>query len=123
MNFVFLSGRLTEDPVIRYTQSGKGVCSFILAVDRYKKGQENECDFIRCQAWEKTAEYLTKYAHKGDFVSLVDCALRTGKYQDKDGKTVYTTDVLVGSIDCIRSKAKKEQDIQFDETEAGEIPF
>ena len=112
MNRVFLSGRITNDPEVRWTQSNLAVCSFTLAVDRPKrKGQDKpEADFIRCQAWQNTAEYIGKYVHKGDKLFLYDCRIQTGKYVDKEGRTVWTTDVIVGSVDYVVRKAANDVD-------------
>lgn len=118
MNQVFISGRLTDNVELRYTQSGTAFVSFTLAVERPKqKGAEKaEVDYIRCQAWQGTAEYLSKYASKGDFVTVGSGSIRTGSYTDKTGRKVYTTDVVVHSIDSIRRKmAQQAQEIQEEE--------
>ena len=72
MNVVCLCGRLTKDPELRITQSGQGVCSFTVASNRNKRKDEEEAqaDFLSCVAWNKTADYLVKYGHKGDRVQL-----------------------------------------------------
>lgn len=93
MNNVVLYGRITADPAVKYTQSNKATCRFTLAVNRIGEG----ADFIRCVAWEKVAENLGKYVKKGDRL-LVNGSITTGSYKDKDGKTVYTTDVTARSI-------------------------
>ena len=94
MNKVVLMGRLTADPDIRYTQDGKAVASYTLAVDRRSSKQDQKADFIRCQAWEKNAEVAEKYFAKGTKL-VITGRIATGNYKDKDGKTVYTTDVIV----------------------------
>lgn len=96
MNNVTIMGRVTADPEVRYTQSQKAFCRFTLAVDRIKK---DECDFIRCVSWEKVAENMGKYVHKGDRL-LVIGSIQTGSYE-KDGKKVYTTDVLARTINYL----------------------
>ena len=104
MNQVILSGRLTADPVIRQTQSGKKVASYTLAVDRPTRAGENrQADFIRCQAWEKSADFAEKYMMKGRKY-LINGRIQTGNYQDKDGRTVYTTDVIVNGQEFADSK-------------------
>lgn len=100
MNTVILLGRLTADPDIRSTRDGKAVASFTLAVDRYKEG----ADFIRCQAWEKRAEFCEKYLKKGTKIAIRG-RIRTGDYTDKDGKKVYTTDVVIEDIEFAQTKA------------------
>lgn len=103
MNTVILLGRLTADPDIRSTRDGKAVASFTLAVDRYKEG----ADFIRCQAWEKRADFCEKYLKKGTKIA-VKGRIRTGDYTDKDGKKVYTTDVVIEDIEFAQTKAAQE---------------
>lgn len=100
MNTVILLGRLTADPDIRSTRDGKAVASFTLAVDRYKEG----ADFIRCQAWEKRADFCEKYLKKGTKIAIRG-RIRTGDYTDKDGKKVYTTDVMIEDIEFAQTKA------------------
>jgi single-strand DNA-binding protein len=98
-----LLGRLTADPDIRSTRDGKAVASFTLAVDRYKEG----ADFIRCQAWEKRAEFCEKYLKKGTKIAIRG-RIRTGDYTDKDGKKVYTTDIVIEDIEFAQTKAAQE---------------
>lgn len=101
MNKVILMGRLTKDPVVRSTQSGKEIAQFTLAVDR-RKGEQS-ADFISCQAWEKKAEFAEKYLKKGTKVALSG-HIQTGSYTDRDGKKVYTTDIVVEDIEFAESK-------------------
>lgn len=105
MNRVDLSGRLTKDPVISYSQGGSSVARFTLAVDRtVKRGDawEHEADFIGCVAFGKKAEFVEKYFHKGDF-AIVTGNIKTGSY-DKDGTKVYTTDVWADNVEFGGSK-------------------
>lgn len=102
MNAVNIIGRLTKEIMIRETSSGKSVGSFTVAVNGYN----DNTDFIRCQAWGKTAENLARYTHKGSQVG-VSGRINTGSYQDRDGKTVYTTDVVVSSFDLLDPKQDK----------------
>lgn len=100
MNNVSLIGRLTRDPDVRHTQSGKTVARFTLAVDR---GQD-AADFIPCQAWDKTAQIIEKHFTKGRRIG-VSGSLVSGKYDDRDGKTVFTLDVNVQRVDFCDSKS------------------
>ena len=95
MNNIILIGRLTKDPELKYTNNGKGNTRFTLAVSRNK----DEADFINCVAWEKTAENIAEYFKKGSQIA-VQGAIRTGSYE-KDGRTVYTTDVWVYKFDFV----------------------
>lgn len=102
-NKVLLIGRLTADPELRRTQSGKAVASFTLAVDRY--GTEKQADFIGCVAWEKTAESICNYFRKGKEI-LVEGDLQTRKYEDRDGNKRTATEVIVRAF---RFVGKKEE--------------
>lgn len=106
INRVVLIGRLTKDPMIRKTQTGKSVTSFTVAVNR-RSSQNDQTDFIRCVAWEKTAEILSQYAKKGSLISL-EGKIQTGSYDDKDGKRVYTQDVVADFIQLLESKSVNE---------------
>lgn len=102
MNAVNIIGRLTKEIMVRETSSGKSVGSFTVAVNGYN----DNTDFIRCQAWGKTAENLARYTHKGSQVGISG-RINTGSYKDKDGKTIYTTDVVVGQFDLLDPKQDK----------------
>lgn len=108
MNKVILIGRLTADPELRQTQSGIASCKFTVAVNRQfadKNTGERQADFITCQAWRQTAEFVSKYFSKGKMIALTG-SLRTGKYQDKNHSDVthYTTDVFVDSVEFVGGK-------------------
>lgn len=95
MNKVILIGRLTADPDIRRTQSGKCVASYRMAVDRpFKSDGQPEADFISCVAWGKSGEFCQRYLHKGMKIAL-EGRIQTRTYDDKDGKKVYVTEVIV----------------------------
>ena len=104
MNSVQLIGRLTRDPEIRYTDGGASIARFGLAVDRRFK-QENgaDADFINIVAFGKTAEFIEKYFHKGMKIAL-NGRIQTGSYTDKDGKKVYTTDIVAENVEFCESK-------------------
>ena len=105
MNKVILMGRLTKDPEIRATQDGKRVASYTLAVDRKVAKQEQKADFISCTAWEKKAEFAEKYLSKGMKIAISG-RLQTGSYTDRNGNTVYTTDVVVEDQEFCEKKAE-----------------
>jgi single-strand DNA-binding protein len=95
MNRVVLLGRLTKDPEVKKTSSGKSVASFSLAVsDRYNR---DKTDFINCVAWEKTADYLGNYVKKGNLIA-VEGRISTRNYDGSDGKKVYITEVVCESV-------------------------
>ena len=110
MNRVNLIGRLTRDPEIRMSQGGLAVATYTLAVDRQvkKEGEERNADFIRCTSFGKTAEFCERYLSKGTKIG-VDGRIQTGSYTDKDGKTVYTTDVIVESHTFCESRGSRQQ--------------
>ena len=105
MNKVILMGRMTRDPEIRYTQgSGMAVARFSLAVDRRKKRDDSQgADFPSCVAFDKQAENIGKFFHKGTKI-LIEGHLQTGSYKNKNGDTVYTTDVIVDTWEFVESK-------------------
>ena len=109
MNTVALLGRLTQDPNIR--NASTTVATYTLAVDRrFKKDGEPTADFIRCVSFGKAAEFAEKYFHKGIKIAITG-RIQTGSYEDKDGKTIHTTDIIVESQEFAESKnASKEQE-------------
>lgn len=100
MNQVILIGRLARDPELEYTPNTQtAVCRFTLAVDRAKKNDgENKADFIRCKCFSRQAEALSKFKHKGDEVAIAG-RIETGSYPNKNGETVYTTEVICNAVE------------------------
>ena len=104
INNTSLTGRLTKDADLRYTNSGKAVASFTLAVDRqFKRDNEPTADFINCVIWNKPAEALQKYTRKGSLIGVTG-RIQTRSYDGKDGQRVYVTEVVVNSIAFLESK-------------------
>lgn len=109
MNKVIIMGRLTADPDLRTTQTGMSTCRFSVAVDRPfidKTTGQRQADFIRCTAWDKSAENINRFFRKGSMI-MIEGSLRTGSYQDKQYQDVthYTTDVFVDRWEFCGSKA------------------
>lgn len=103
INRVVLVGRLTREAEIKKTGSGITMATFTVACDRMKKkDEEKQADFIRCIAWGQSAEFLEKYASKGMLVGI-DGRIQTGSYE-KNGQTVYTTDVVCENVRVLESK-------------------
>ena len=101
MNNVTLIGRLTADPVLRYTQSNMAVASFTLAVDRQvKKDEEKDADFIRINVFGRQAENCDRYLAKG-YRACIEGRIHTGSYKNKNGDTVYTTDVVANHVEFL----------------------
>lgn len=108
MNCVQLTGRLTKDPEVKYTDGGNSVAHFTLAVNRrYQKDNGPSADFIRCVAFGKTAEFIERYFSKGQKMDL-NGRIQTGQYKNKDGVTVFTTDIVVENVEFGESKASQE---------------
>ena len=102
-NNVNLVGRFTADVDLKYTNNGMAIADFSLAVDRNKE----ETDFIRCKTFGKTAENIANFFKKGDLIA-VNGSIQTGKYVNKDKKTVYTTDVVVDTFAFLQSKNERQ---------------
>ena len=112
MNNVTLVGRFTKDPDVRYTDGGTSISRFTIAVDRrFKKDGEQNADFINCVAFGKTAEFIEKYFKKGMRVGITG-RIQTGSYEDKDGKKVYTTDVIAENVEFVESKNSSDSEQQ-----------
>lgn len=100
MNYVSLLGRLTRDPEVSYTSTGKAYTRFSLAVTR--EINREETDFINCIAWEKRAELIGQYFKKGSRI-LIQGRIQTGSYE-KDGEKRNTFDVVINNIEFVDSK-------------------
>lgn len=103
-NLVVLTGRLTADPELKTTQSGVSVVSFCVAVQRqYKSGEDPITDFINVVAWRHTAEFVTKYFHKGNMIGI-EGSIQTRKYTDKDGNNRTAFEVLANNVQFVEGK-------------------
>ena len=112
MNKVILVGRLARDPEVRYTQSGKAVASFSLAVSRRfsrNSDQQNTADFIPIVAWEKLAEICGNNLIKGSQV-LVEGRMQVRNYDAQDGSKRYVTEVVAQDIEFMGSKPVRGAD-------------
>lgn len=107
MNKAILLGRLAKDPELRSTASGTPVCSFTVACDRrfVKQGEERQANFINCIAWQKSAEAIAQYFHKGDRIAL-EGSIQTRNWTDNEGKTRYATEVVVEQWEFAQSKSE-----------------
>lgn len=122
MNTVQLIGRLTKNPVMQTVASNESqVARFTLAVERAKtKDGKKDADFINCVAFGKVADIIEKYAGKGKQIAVVG-HIQTGTYE-KDGKKVYTTDVVVDRLDLLNNAPSEEKPIADIECEQCKIP-
>ena len=107
MNLAVLMGRLTKDPRIsQYGEAGdKTMARYTLAVDRIGRQEDGQqtADFISCVCYGKNAEFANKWLRQGVKIA-VEGKIQTGSYTNKDGQTVYTTDVIVGRQEFAESK-------------------
>ena len=105
INRVVLVGRLSRDPELRRTPRGDAVTSFTLAVNRnyISRDGQQQADFINCVAFDRAAEFAETYFHQGMRV-LVSGRLQTGSYVNKEGKKVYTTEVILTDQEFADSK-------------------
>jgi len=117
MNNVVLIGRLTKDPELRYIpESQNAVATFTLAVDR--PGKEKKADFPKITVFGKQAENCERFITKGRLVA-VQGRIQTGSYKNKNGDTVYTTDVIADRVEFLEWGEK-----QFNyEDENQDIPY
>ena len=109
MNRVELTGRLTADPELRYTESEKAYTRFTLAVNRNYKNKDGEydADFFNIVAWDKRAEVISKNVKKGNRFG-VSGRLQTQRYEKQDGSTGYQTDEILEDFDFLETKPKEE---------------
>ena len=128
MNSIVLMGRLVKDPEVRYTQSGKVVCQFTLAVDRPFTNQngQKEADFIPVVVWGKIAEIAGNSLSKGHR-ALVEGRLQIRNYTAKDGSKRYVSEVIAGRFEFIEKRAdiapQQPAAQQGMESFGSEVPF
>lgn len=103
MNKVFLMGRLCADPDVRRSAEGKPTARYTLAVDRNKE----ETDYITCVAFSKNAEFAERFLKKGVKI-IIEGRMHTGSYTNREGKKVYTTDIIIDRHEFAESKQKVE---------------
>lgn len=110
LNRVVLTGRLTRDPELRYTQSGVAVLRFSIAVDRQFRNRqtgEREADFINCVIWRRSAENFANFTRKGSLVGI-DGRLSTSNYENQQGQRVYRTEVDVDNFALLEPRSSRE---------------
>ena len=122
MNEVVLIGRLVRDPEIRYTGTQMAVCTFTLAVDRpFARNRQDggpTADFIRITVFDRQAENCNRYLAKGS-QAAVQGRIQTGSYVNKEGRTVYTTDVIANRVEFIGSRNSNSQGGQGQYSQGG----
>lgn len=121
MNKIILIGRLTADPELKQTASGKTVTSFNIAVDR-RFSNEPKADFFPCVAWNKTAEFVCRYFGKGRKIAI-EGRLETRTWQAQDGTNRYATEVIVEAVEFADSKPESNGYGAAQQTDDGFIPM
>ena len=113
INTVALTGRLTYSPELKVTPSGISVIRFTIACDRnyQAKGEERKADFIDCIAWRNTAEFISRYFHKGDMIG-VEGNIQTDNYTDKDGNKRKSVTVVSDNVSFCGSKNANQSNNQ-----------
>lgn len=108
-------GRLTRDPEMRYTGTGMAVANFTLAINRPFKNKdgEEEADFVNCVAFGNRAETISQYVKKGHRFG-VNGRIQSGSYENKEGRTIYTTDVAVDSFTFLQPRDEQVGGAQQD---------
>ncbi len=129
INKAILMGRLVRDPELRHTGSGTPVCSFSIAINS-GSGENQTTDYINCVAWNKTAEFVSKYFDKGKMIAVIG-KIQTRSWEGQDGKKNYATEVVVNEVSFCESK--KETDTADNAAESndeftplempGDMPF
>ena len=120
MNKVILTGNLARDVDARKTTSGVAVSSFTIAVRG--KGKDAKADFINCVAYDKTGEFVSNYFKKGSGIQISG-RLNTRNYEDKDGKTVYVTEVIVEEAEFGNSSNKEKKEDTGSTRPESEMPW
>lgn len=122
LNRTILIGRLTADPILRYTPNGIATTSFTLAVDRPFSKTE-EVDFINIVVWRTQAENVANYLKKGSLCA-VDGRIQTRNYENNEGKKVYVTEIVAENVRFLDSKKTKgDESSEPIEITDSDLPF
>lgn len=126
MNWIIITGNLCGEIESHTTKSGLHNCTFRVAVQRQFKNAdgERETDFLTCVAWRQSADYLCKYAHKGDRVAVAG-RLQTRNYEAQDGSKRSVCEIVAESVELMPKGAKKPSggEGEFTEVDDPELPF
>lgn len=124
LNKVILMGRLTTDPEIMVIGENNEKASFVIAVPRnYKPKGAQEVDFIKINAWNKTAQFIKQYFKKGNLITL-DGELHIDRYEDKEGKKAIHHYVLVNQVYfCESKKESGEESSENEKIDDDDLPF
>lgn len=121
INTVILMGRLTRDPELRQTSSGTDFCRFVLAIP--KDYDKEKTDFVDCIAWRKTAEFVSKYFHKGERISVVGSIVTTSSGEGEDRKK--WVEVQADKVGFVETRSQKTQETAPEDYKVDEsnLPF
>ena len=106
INKVILMGRLTRDPEVRTTNTGRSVCNFSIAIDN-GYGDNRQTDFINCVAWQNQADFIGRYFTKGMMIIVIG-RISTRSWDGQDGRKNYTTEVVASEVSFGESKKSRE---------------
>jgi single-strand DNA-binding protein len=127
MNKFIGIGRLTKDPSLEYSQNGTAIVTFTIAIKR-QFSKNKEADFLLCKAFKQQAENLAQYQKKGNLIAI-EARIQTGSYE-KDGKKIYTTEIIADNIQYLESKSSNQSNPQDNdpfkgqqEISSNELPF
>ena len=121
MNILIHVGRFTADPEVRYSQDGKPIAKFSMAIDRrFKREGEATADFFNYVAFGKTAEFISKYFHKG-MKAVITGELRNNHYTDQQGVKHYSEQIIVSNIEFGESKKSSENNTKEDTEDTGDF--
>ena len=112
LNSIALTGRLTRDPELRYTQNQTPVASFCVACERDfpdKSTGERATDFINCVAWRQTAEFVSKWFSKGNLITMIG-RLQMREYTDRDGNKRVAAEILADHVYFAESKRRDDKE-------------
>lgn len=122
MNKVVLVGNLTKDPEFQTTSNGISVCRFTIAVNRKFKNEDGsyDSDFISCVAWRSTADFVSKYSHKGNKIGVVG-SIQTRNYDAQDGTKRYVTEVIADDVELYTPKSENENKPKTEASQKQEV--
>ena len=119
LNCAVIMGRLTADPELRTTNNGTSVTSFTVAVDRsfVRSGEERQTDFINVVAWRQSAEFVSRYFHKGSMIA-VQGSIQTRNYEDKNGNRRTAVEIVADRVSFCGSKSESNTGTRYDSAPA-----
>ena len=118
MNIAVLTGRITADPEIRTTTTGKSTCTFQIAVNK-----KDKTNFLTIVTWEKTAEFVAKYFSKGKMIAVIG-EIQTRAYTDKNGQKRTAFEIVANNVEFAESATRSEPQAKEEATDLeDDLPF